>query len=143
MFQKFTEAAIKTIMLAQEESRRLGHNYVSTDQILLGLLGLGSGPVTKTLDASGIKLKEARVEVEKARGRGTGPLTVELPFTDEAKRTLEKSWDIAESQGKDYIGAEHLLLAIVRKKDCDAHNILEALGANLETLEEQIKKHCG
>lgn len=138
MFERFTQAAIKTIMLAQEECRRLGHNCVSSEHLLLGLLRLDSEPAVKALNTSGLKLKEARIELEKARGRGKGPLKVEIPFTDEAKRTLEASWDAAQSHGHNYIGAEHLLLAVLRKKDCDAMKILEALGANLGQLEEQV-----
>ena len=65
MFERFTEKAIKVIMLAQEEARRLGHNFVGTEQILLGLIGEGSGVGPKILKSMGVKLKDARIEVEK------------------------------------------------------------------------------
>jgi len=93
MFERFTEKAIKVIMLAQEESRRLGHNYVGTEQILLGLLGEGTGVAAKVLKASGMNLKDARVEVENIIGRGSGFVAIEIPFTDKAKRVLQLSWD--------------------------------------------------
>ena len=65
MFERFTEKAIKVIMLAQEESRRLGHNFVGTEQILLGLIGEGTGVGPRALKTLGVTLKDARVEVEK------------------------------------------------------------------------------
>ena len=72
MFERFTEKAIKVIMLAQEEARRLGHNFVGTEQILLGLIGEGTGVAAKVLKSMGVNLKDARVEVEKIIGRGSG-----------------------------------------------------------------------
>ena len=69
MFERFTEKAIKVIMLAQEEARRLGHNFVGTEQILLGLIGEGTGIAAKTLKSMGVNLKDARQEVEKIIGR--------------------------------------------------------------------------
>ena len=69
MFERFTEKAIKVIMLAQEEARRLGHNFVGTEQILLGLIGEGTGVAAKVLKSMGVNLKDSRVEVEKIIGR--------------------------------------------------------------------------
>ncbi|RWW03851.1 hypothetical protein GW17_00032958, partial [Ensete ventricosum] len=86
MFERFTEKAIKVIMLAQEEARRLGHNFVGTEQILLGLIGEGTGIAAKVLKSMGINLKDARVKVEKIIGRGNGFIAVEIPFTPRAKR---------------------------------------------------------
>ena len=67
MFERFTEKAIKVIMLAQEEARRLGHNFVGTEQVLLGLIGEGTGVAAKTLKSMGVNLKDARKEVERKR----------------------------------------------------------------------------
>ena len=91
MFERFTEKAIKVIMLAQEEARRLGHNFVGTEQILLGLIGEGTGIAAKVLKSMGVNLKDARVEVEKIIGRGSGFVAVEIPFTPRAKKVLELS----------------------------------------------------
>ena len=97
MFERFTEKAIKVIMLAQEEARRLGHNFVGTEQILLGLIGEGTGIAAKVLKSMGINLKDARVEVEKIIGRGSGFVAVEIPFTPRAKRVLELSLEIGRA----------------------------------------------
>merc|ERR1719243_342578 len=89
MFERFTEKAIKVVMLAEEEARRLGHNFVGTEQLLLGMIGEGTGIAAKVLKSQGVNLKEARVEVEKIIGRGSGFVAVEIPFTPRAARVLE------------------------------------------------------
>ncbi len=87
-------------MLAQEEARRLGHNFVGTEQILLGLIGESTGIAAKVLKSMGVNLKDARVEVEKIIGRGSGFVAVEIPFTPRAKRVLELSLEEARQLGK-------------------------------------------
>lgn len=99
MFERFTEKAIKVIMLAQEEARRLGHNHVGTEQILLGLIAEGTGIAAKVLKSTGINLKDARIEVEKITGRGSGFVAIEIPFTPRAKRVLELSLEEARQLG--------------------------------------------
>ena len=99
MFERFTEKAIKVVMLAQEEARRLGHNFVGTEQILLGLIGESTGIAAKVLKSMGVSLKDARVEVEKIIGRGSGFVAVEIPFTPRAKRVLELSLEEARQLG--------------------------------------------
>ncbi len=99
MFERFTEKAIKVVMLAQEEARRLGHNFVGTEQILLGLIGESTGIAAKVLKSMGVNLKDARIEVEKIIGRGSGFVAVEIPFTPRAKRVLELSLEEARHLG--------------------------------------------
>lgn len=100
MFERFTEKAIKVIMLAQEETKRLGHNNVGTEQLLLGLIGEGTGIAAKVLKSMGINLKDARIEMEKIIGRGSGIVSGEIPFTPLAKRVLELSLEEASKLGK-------------------------------------------
>lgn len=136
MFERFTEKAIKVIMLSQEEARRLGHNFVSTELILLGLIGEGTGIGAKVLKSMGVNLKEARVEIEKIIGRGSGHVAIEIPFTPRAKRVLELSWDEARQLGHNYIGTEHLLLGIIREGDGIASRVLEKIGVDIEKLRQ-------
>ena len=131
MFERFTEKAIKVIMLAQEEARRLGHNFVGTEQILLGLIGEGTGIGPKVLKSMGVNLKDARVEVEKIIGRGSGFVAVEIPFTPRAKRVLELSLEEARQLGHNYIGTEHLLLGLIREGEGVAARVLENLSVDL------------
>ena len=143
MFERFTEKAIKVIMLAQEEARRLGHNFVGTEQILLGLIGEDTGIGPKVLKAMGVNLKDARVEVEKIIGRGSGFIAVEIPFTPRAKRVLELSLEEARQLGHNYIGTEHLLLGLIREGEGVAARVLENLGVDLSKVRSQIIHSLG
>merc|ERR1719161_1392810 len=131
MFERFTEKAIKVVMLAQEEARRLGHNFVGTEQLLLGMIGEGTGIAAKVLKSQGVNLKEARVEVEKIIGRGSGFVAVEIPFTPRAKRVLELSLEEARHLG-------HL-----REGEGVAARVLENLGADAAKIRTQVIKMVG
>ncbi|MBF2056813.1 MAG: ATP-dependent Clp protease ATP-binding subunit [Cyanobacterium sp. T60_A2020_053] len=143
MFERFTEKAIKVIMLAQEEARRLGHNFVGTEQILLGLIGEGTGVAAKVLKPMGVNLKDARIEVEKIIGRGSGFVAVEIPFTPRAKRVLELSLEEARQLGHNYIGTEHLLLGLIREGEGVAARVLENLGVDLGKVRTQVIRMLG
>jgi len=131
------------IMLAQEEARRLGHNFVGTEQILLGLIGEGTGVAAKVLKSMGVNLKDARVEVEKIIGRGSGFVAVEIPFTPRAKRVLELSLEEARQLGHNYIGTEHLLLGLIREGEGVAARVLENLGVDLAKVRTQVIRMLG
>ena len=143
MFERFTEKAIKVIMLAQEEAHRLGHNFVGTEQDLLGLIGEGTGVAAKTLKSMGVTVKDARAAVEEIIGRGAGFVAVEIPFTPRAKRVLELSWDEARQLGHNYIGTEHLLLGLIREGDGVAARVLENLGVDLNKVRTNVVKMLG
>ena len=138
MFERFTEKAIKVVMLSQEESRRLGHNFVGTEQILLGLIGEGTGVAFKVLRDEGINLKDARMEIERIIGRGSGFVAVEIPFTPRAKRVLENSIEESRDLGHGYIGTEHLLLALLEEHEGVAWRLFEDLKIDVEKLRANI-----
>jgi ATP-dependent Clp protease ATP-binding subunit ClpA len=140
MFERFTQQAIKVIMLAQEEARRLGHNFVGTEQILLGLIDEGTGIAAKCLIASGVNLKDARKGVEKIIGRGSGFVAVEIPFTPRAKRVMELGWNESRRLGTDYIATEHLLLGLLTEGEGVAARVLENLDVNVPKLKEMVLK---
>ena len=143
MFERFTEKAIKVIMLAQEEARRLGHNFVGTEQILLGLIGEGTGIAAQVLKSMNVNLKDARVEVEKIIGRGSGFVAVEIPFTPRAKRVLELSLEEARQLGHNYIGTEHLLMGLVREGEGVAARVLENLAVNVASIRSEVIQMLG
>ena len=143
MYERFTEKAIKVIMLAQEEARRLGHNFVGTEQVLLGLIGEGTGVAAKTLKSMGVTIKDAREQVEKIIGRGSGFVAVEIPFTPRAKKVLELSWDEARQLGHNYIGTEHLLLGLIREGEGIGTKVLENLGVDLNKCRSNVIKLLG
>merc|ERR1711912_105057 len=111
--------------------------------ILLGLIGESTCIAAKVLKSMGITLKEARVEVEKIIGRGSGFVAVEIPFTPRAKRVLEMSLDEARQLGHNYIGTEHLLLGLIREGEGVAARVLENLGVNLSKVRTQVIRQLG
>jgi len=143
MFEQFTDKAIKAIMLAQEEARRLGHNLVGTEQILLGLIGEGTGVAAKVLTELGITLQDARTEVEKIIGRGTRFVPAEIPFTPKVKRVFEQAFAEARQLGNNYIGTEHLLLGLLREGEGVAAKVLKNLGVDPEKVRTEVIRTLG
>ena len=143
MFECFTEKALQVIMLAQEESRRLGHNFVGSEQILLGLIGEKSGVAYKSLKAVGVDLKDARLEVERIIGRGTGFISVEIPFTPRAKKVLELCMEKKKEFGHQYVSTEHLLLALLSDQNGIGYQILVNLDVDFAKLQTKILEHMG
>jgi len=134
MFEKFTEGAIKVIMLSQEEARRMGHNFVGTEQLFLGIVGQRQGVGAKALRSLGVTLKKARKEVETYIGRGTGFVASEIPFTPRAKRVLEMAVQEGKDIGQNYVGTEHILLALIGEEDGVAIRTIEKLGIDITQL---------
>ena len=132
MFERFTEKAVKVIMLAQEEARKSGHNHVGTEQLLLGMIGEGTGIASKMLKSHGMDLKTAREEVINIIGRGEGQVGVEIPFTPRAKKVLENSQEEARRLGHNYIGTEHLLLGLLKENEGTATKVFEAMNVDRE-----------
>ena len=137
-FGQFTENAIKAITIAQEESRRLNYNSVGSEQILLGLIGEGTGVAAVILKSNRVNLEDARIEVEKIIGRGSENVAKEIPFTPRAKQLLELSKIEATQLGHNYIGTEHLLLGLIRLEDGVGVKVLENLGLNLQSLSNLV-----
>jgi len=143
MFEHFTDKAIKAIMLAQEEARRLGHNLVGTEQILLGLIAEGTGVAAKVLTDQGVTLQNARVEVEKIIGRGNRFVPTEIPFTPKVKSVFEQSFQEARQLGNNYIGPEHLLLGLIREGEGVAAKGLANLGVDSAKVRTAVIKTLG
>jgi ATP-dependent Clp protease ATP-binding subunit ClpC len=126
------------ISVAQREAKRLGHNFIGTEFVLLGLMSCKTGIVAQAMSGTGVTLNQVRTEVEAIIGRGSGFVAVEIPFTPRAKRALELAWDEARQLGHNYIGSEHVLLGIIREPDSVAARILENLGAEPDSLRQKI-----
>lgn len=129
MFEKFTERARKAIVLAQEEVRRLGHNYTGTEHMLLGLIAEDEGIAARVLKAHGLVLANARARVENITGRGEGAQG-QAPFTPRAKEVCELALREAQQLLHGYIGTEHLLLGLLRETEGVAARVLSSLGPN-------------
>jgi len=139
MFERFTDRARRTLVLAQEEARVLGHSFIGTEHLLLGLIHEDDGVAAQTLQGMGISLLAARAMVEQTIGPDqVSGSTGAPPFTPRAKKVLEYSLREALQLGHNYIGTEHILLGLVREGEGVAAQVLIALGADLSTVRQQV-----
>jgi ATP-dependent Clp protease ATP-binding subunit ClpC len=139
-FERFTQKAVIAINIAQDESRRLGHRYVGTEQLLVGLVGEGSGFASQFLTSVGVNLENVKIEEEKIVGRGRGLTPLDIPFTPRAKQVLELAVEESRQFGHNYIGTEHLLLGILHEGGGAAIRILQNLGVDLVSFEERLRR---
>ncbi|HHU68851.1 MAG TPA: ATP-dependent Clp protease ATP-binding subunit [Thermoanaerobacterales bacterium] len=143
MFGKFTERAQRAILLAQQEAKRLNHNLIGTEHILLGLIAEGEGIAAKVLVNMGIDTKTVRKEVIKLLGAGD-PIPKEfIGYTPRAKMVLELAYDEARRLGHNYIGTEHILLALIREGEGVAAQVLMNLGVDLDKTRNEVIKMLG
>ncbi|MBN3940215.1 MAG: Clp protease N-terminal domain-containing protein [Nostoc sp.] len=138
MFERFTAKAYRAIVLAQGEGERLGHQFVGTEQILIGLIAEGNGLAAKVLKSFDINLETVQTEVEKIIGRGTGIQGVEYPFTPKGKQVLDFAIEESLRLGHTFIGTEHLLLGVLGVTDGVAVRVLEKLDVNLQNLWQEV-----
>ncbi len=139
MFERFTDRARRVVVLSQEEARRLNHNYIGTEHLLLGLLLEGAGVAAQALTSLGVSLDETRSQVEQIIGRGTQvPGSDHIPFTPRAKKVLELSLREALQLGHDYIGTEHLLLGLLREGEGVAAQVIVRLGVDLSQVRSAV-----
>src|SRR5690348_15470044 len=124
MFERFTGRARHVVVLAQEEARRLGHNYIGTEHILLGLFGEPDGVAGRVLVGFGMSLESTRSEVTAIVSAGTRAPSGHIPFTPRAKKVLELSLREALHLQHNYIGTEHILLGLIREGDGVAAQVL-------------------
>jgi len=140
MFERFNEKAIKAVMMAQEESRRLGHDYVGTEMLLVGVVAESSGVAAKVLKKLGVTLKDVRNTVEQMVGKGSGMVSVEIPFTPAAKRVLSDGVEEARKLNSNAIDVAHILLALIKEEGGNAVKILEKLKVDASVIPDEIKK---
>src|SRR5277367_3229468 len=115
MFERFTNAARRVVVLAQEEAREIGHSYIGTEHLVLGLIHEDSGIAGQVLRGLGMTLGEARQDAIARVGRGQSKIGKRIPFTPRAKKTLEGALREALQLSHNYIGTEHLLLGVIRE----------------------------
>jgi ATP-dependent Clp protease ATP-binding subunit ClpA len=128
MFERFTGRARHAVVLAQEEARRLHHNYIGTEHILLGLLGEPDGLAARALESFGLSLDGARREVAAIVSPGAAAPSGHIPFTPRAKKTLELALREALQLTHNYIGTEHILLGLMREGEGVAAQVLRQHG---------------
>jgi ATP-dependent Clp protease ATP-binding subunit ClpC len=139
MWQRFTERARKVVFYAQEESGRLGDNYVSTEHLLLGLIRENDSVAARILDRLGVSLARIRTEIERQVTQGDGRKG-EMQLTPRAKRVIDLAYDEARQLNNNYIGTEHILLGLIREGEGLAGRVLAKLGVDLEMTRREISE---
>jgi ATP-dependent Clp protease ATP-binding subunit ClpC len=144
MWQRFTERARRVILLGQEEASKMGSGHVGTEHLLLGLVSESEGVASQVLQKMGVSLPRVRQEIA-AEVEAAGETTsgTEPKLTPKAKRVLELAADEARRMRHNYIGTEHLLLALLREKDGLAAKVLRKMGLNLEKVRVQVMEYLG
>jgi ATP-dependent Clp protease ATP-binding subunit ClpC len=140
MFERFSDGARRVVVVAQEEARRLGHNHIGTEHMLLGILREGENVATDTLRSLGIDLDVLRREVEARIGRGEVKGAAHIPFTPGAKKTLEEALRESVQLKSGYIGTEHILLGLIREGEGIAAQVLNEHGVTLERAQQEVAR---
>ncbi|HOV70021.1 MAG TPA: Clp protease N-terminal domain-containing protein, partial [Clostridia bacterium] len=140
---RFTEGAQKALALAQEAARRLGNNYVGTEHILLGLILEGNGPAAHALANAGITSENVEEAVIKLLGKGDYTFNENFDFTSRSKRVIEMSVIEARNMQNNYVGTEHILIALLKETEGVAVRIILMLGGNIEKILDDLRKEEG
>jgi ATP-dependent Clp protease ATP-binding subunit ClpA len=138
VFERFTDRARRVVVLAQEESRALGHDYIGTEHLLLGLVSEGDGIAGRALASFDVSHDRVQAKVVELVGPGRAVQVGHIPFRPRAKQALERALREALALGHNYIGTEHLLLGVLRVDDCAGVQVLVGLGVDLGALRTRL-----
>ena len=141
MFERFTDRARGAVVLAQEEARALGHNYIGTEHILLGLLRDEEGLAAQALQGLGIALEPVRAQIVRIIGSSDESVgSGQIPFTPRAKKVLELSLRESLSLGQNYIGTEHLMLGLARENEGVAARIMLDFDTDSDMIRAEVAR---
>jgi ATP-dependent Clp protease ATP-binding subunit ClpC len=141
VFERFTESARQVIVQAQSEARALKHGYIGTEHILLGLLLEGEGVAAWTLSKFDVAVDSVRTHVA-AAVEPQDPGTEQMPFSPHAKELLERALREALSLGHNYIGTEHVLLAVLAETESAGARIVREF-AQPEAIRTEVLRRLG
>ncbi|HPF33876.1 MAG TPA: ATP-dependent Clp protease ATP-binding subunit [Candidatus Krumholzibacteria bacterium] len=144
MNDRFTQRVRKVLFLARDEAGRMQHDYIGTEHLLLGIIREGEGIAARVLQRLGIDFSQIQQAIEEVITPQSGTITIgEIPFTPRAKRVLEISIDEARIHNHNYVGTEHLLLALIKEGEGVASRVLTELGADHERVRREVLKMLG
>jgi ATP-dependent Clp protease ATP-binding subunit ClpC len=144
MNDRFTQRVRKVLFLARDEAGRLQHDYIGTEHLLLGVIREGEGVAANVLRRLNIDFDRLQKAVEDSVTAPMGPVSIgEIPFTPRAKKVLELSIDEARLHNHNYVGTEHLLLALIREGEGVAARVLAEFGADHEKVKREVMKSLG
>ena len=140
MYDKLTEKTRKVISYARQEAQRMGHDYIGTEHLLLGILRERTGMAATILQRLGVDPEQVRLEVEKVAGaqpEAAGGVR-QVPFDPPAEKAFDYAVEEAERLGQNYIGTEHLLVGLLCVSESGAAQALERCGVNLQSVREVL-----
>ncbi|NLV17319.1 MAG: ATP-dependent Clp protease ATP-binding subunit [Syntrophomonadaceae bacterium] len=146
MLRRFTQRAQKAVLYAQEEAREMNHPAVGTEHLVLGLLREGEGIAARALLNLGVDLERTREEIKNVIGNIEGRQQTslpEIPITPRTKRVINHAFEEAQLQGVNYVGTEHILLALLREEEGAAAQVLRNMDIRLEGVREQLIQLLG
>jgi ATP-dependent Clp protease ATP-binding subunit ClpC len=143
MFELYTDRARQVVVLSGEEAKRLGHAHIGTEHILLGLIREGTGVAARALQAVSVEFDATHVQVRQMIHRATpvrgAPPAGHIPFTPRAKTVLEIASREARDLSHDYIGTEHILLALMREGEGAGARLLRGTGVEFADIRHHIR----
>ncbi|MGE5495016.1 MAG: ATP-dependent Clp protease ATP-binding subunit [Burkholderiales bacterium] len=142
-FAKFTEGAKNALKLAEEKARELGHNYIGTEHLLLGLICEKQGAAANLLSMSGISEEAVTENLLSLIGKGDYEFTQGFGYTPRSKQILELSVAFSKQLRQSYVGTEHILMALIKEKESVAFRILSDLGTDFGEIEHGIYNVTG
>ncbi len=143
-FDRFNNSGKRVLALAQEEAIRLKHNYIGTEHLLLGLVREGESAAARALGSLGVELSKVRTAVEFIIGHGDGPVSPsEITLSPRTRKVIELAIDEARRLGQATVGAEHILLGLVREGQGIASGVLESLGVTMDKVRQQVLATLG
>ena len=138
MFGRFTERAQQVLVLAQEEARRMNHNFIGTEHLLLGLVREGSGIAARALQNMDVDLSGLRAEVERIAPKGEKIVQQGISYTPRAKRVVELAIEESQNLGHNYVGTEHIMLGLVREGEGIAAQVLANMKIDLKRARKEV-----
>ncbi len=140
MANKFTQKAQRALNAALSSASELGHSYIGSEHILLGLLAESDSAASKLLSSYGVKQSTVTASILELTGKGSPTPLSPSDMTPRAKRIIEGAAFSMSEYGQNYIGTEHLLISLISDRECVAVRILESLGASPSELEESVER---
>ncbi len=140
-FKGFTQKANQAVNIALQQASEMGHTYVGTEHLLLGLIQEGTGVAYTVLNDNNVTQEEYREKIETSTGVGSKTVLTPDDLTPRTKRVMQMSMVISSRMGNNYVGTEHLLLALLSESDSYAVKFLIELGVNIQTLAEDLQKN--
>jgi ATP-dependent Clp protease ATP-binding subunit ClpC len=139
VFDRYTERARNVVVVAQETARSLNHNYIGSAHILLGILADDDCLATRALTSLGATYENTKPIVVKQVGIGTEPYSGQLPFTPGVKDVFEQAYKEALWLGHNFVGTEHILLALCRKQN-RVTSILDVMSISLTDVDKKVRE---